>query len=141
MTGYYLRKRGRWRGAPLYVVQHPDPSRGTVRSKKLFLDARSGSNHRHRELQTDTISAASRRLLVKHNVFEEQWAFKAEHIRHTTLSYVYHRRPADFDIALSRSRHKRSTFTSQYERPLSERARVILTALPDDCPIEWVFLG
>lgn len=137
----YLVKRVRRRGAPTCTVQHPDPKIGLVESNRLFLGARAGKKHRHREPSRSTFSGATQRLLIQAGITSAKGPLKSEHIRHSTLPHVHHRRPKDFDIALARSRHKRSTFHNAYEYPLSEGARVVLMALPGSCPIEWVFLG
>lgn len=144
LIGEYLKRRGRRPYARHYTGNHCDPEQGLVKCQRMFLGVGKTNTARAVEPKRATFSSQTLALLKECNALPggaKDTVYKAEHVRHTTLSQVYHVRPDLFDEALRRSRHSRSTFLNQYQVQLSEHTATVLRALPETASIENYLLG
>ena len=96
--------------------------------------------YRTTELKVATISAQTKALCELTGAIPKGSPLKAEHLRHSALSFVYYVCPSQIQEALLRSRHSRDTFLKHYDIPIAQEQRDDFDKL-DSSELDVILMG
>ena len=92
-------------------------------------------------IKRSTISAETKRLLVRCGATPPGSPLQAEHIRHTALSQVEAHDPERLPEAIGRARNSYKTFEGKYRTAIAPEQFTLMKKLPKRSQLELIMLG
>lgn len=140
--GVYLE---RTRDRPVPWVHVKNPYDASCEQAQPLLVGADTQAHRNKSIGTQRCSSVTLNFLERSGAFAPP--LKAEHVRHSALSTVYHwygnmpERKHIWDEMLARARHDMATFLNSYHLRVDDRTRQALESVPSSASLEDVLMS